>query len=195
MIQVEPISLKDVWQPDQDLIQSFKGRYRAGRVRGPARLVRLLSHAGQAPEGQMYSSNLLDGSYWFAESDFLRIRNIAEADLKQQASRTKFQASLQTLTGVYLRHQLRFLLAVRRDWTPSFDYYATLVIPVGGSVIAYVGTIREQPVYSKEFAGEAAARQAGIKLDGGLTQYAIWFDFAANKPARQWIGAPVGLAS
>jgi hypothetical protein len=49
---------------------------------------------------------------------------------------------------MYLRHQFRNLLAVRRDWTPSFDYYILLDIPANNGVVALEGFVAEQPVYS-----------------------------------------------
>jgi len=158
---------------------------------GAARLVRLLSHAGQSPEGQMYSANRLAGSFWFAEDDFLKIKSQAEADLKSQATQNQGKNSMRL--GMYLRHQFRSLLAVRRDWTPSFDCYARLTIPMNGSVVALIGKVNEQPVYGQNFPGEASAREAGIKLDGGLTQYVIRFDFLANKAALNWIQSPLSF--
>jgi hypothetical protein len=186
MVAVQYISQAMAWTPDAATANSFQGAWRACRIIGPARLVRLLSHCGQAPEGQMYSANRLDGSYWFAETDLLKIRAAAEADLKSQASQG--QGVNSTRLGLYLRLRLRSLLAVSRDWTPSFDYYAGLTIPSSGLVTALAGTIKEQPVYSPDFPGEASAREAGLKLEGGFKQYVIRFDFPANKAALKWIG-------
>ena len=191
MFRLEYLAPTEAWRPGPDTIRSFAGGYRACRVHGPARLVRLLSHAGQAPEGQMYGANREDGEFWFAEADFRRIRAEAEADLRTQGGYDLARAKERL--SMYLRHQFRDLLAVRRDWTPSFDYYALLAVPAGASVVALVGKVREQPVYSKDFPGEELARKAGLKLSGGLTQYVINFTFPANQPLRQRIQSPIGF--
>ncbi|MFO1501430.1 MAG: hypothetical protein U1G07_24085 [Verrucomicrobiota bacterium] len=190
MIKIEYVPLACVWKVDQQTYHSFEGRFRAAKVNGPARLMRLLSHTGQAPEGQRYSANALEGSYWFAEEDFRRIQRAAARDLAQQRSPLDSGEKVAARLGIYMRHQLRQFLAVRRDWTPSFDYYAILSIPPGRSLAALVGKVRAQPVYSPEFDGEARARQAGLRLEGGLTQYVIQFGFPENRPARDWIQRP-----
>jgi hypothetical protein len=135
----------------------------------------------------MYEANHPDGSFWFAEEDFLRVRAEAEADLKRQGGQGS-PGQIRDRLGMYMRHQFRFLLAVCRNWTPSFDGYVVLAVPPGGSVVALVGRVKEQPVYSRDFPGEAEARRAGLKLEGGLTQYVINFKFAANRPAQAWVG-------
>jgi hypothetical protein len=165
----------------------MNGIYRPCKILGPARLMRLLSHAGQAPEGQMYKPNLEEGSFWFDEHDYFRIRSEAEADLRAQAGREDRPEKLKSRVGVYLRHQFRNLLAVRRDWTPSFDYYIMLVAPANNSVVALEGSVGEQPVYSNDFPGAAAAKKARIRLAGGPKQYVIDFRFPPNSKAIGWI--------
>jgi len=165
----------------------MNGIYQPCKILGPARLVRLLSHAGQAPEGQMYRPNLEEGSFWFDEQDYFRIRSEAEADLTAQAGRGDQLEKLKSRIGVYLRHQFRDLLAVRRNWTPSFDYYIVLAVPVNSSVVALEGSVGEQPVYSNDFPGAAAAKKAKIRLAGGLKQYVINFRFSPNSKAIGWI--------
>jgi hypothetical protein len=135
----------------------------------------------------MYKANLDEGSFWFDEQDYFRIKTGAEADLRTQASRDGSQEKLKSRLGMYLRHQFRDLLAVRRDWTPSFDYYILLDIPLRKAVIALQGTVGEQPVYSNNFPGAAAAKKARIRLQGGLKQYVIDFRFPPNADAVGWI--------
>ncbi len=134
----------------------------------------------------MFGPNRRDGSFWFAEQDFFRLKGQAAADLRGQGGSDQLRKRL----GMYLRLQLRDFLAVRRDWTPSFDGYVVLSLPAGASVIALVGRVNEQPVYSSDFPGEASARQAGIILPGGLTQYVIRFGFEPNRHARKCIIPP-----
>lgn len=184
MLDLENISPAEAWTPDPDTVLSFCGGYQACRLHGPARLVRLLAHAGQAPEGQFYGANRTDGAFWLAETDYERLRQAALADLAGQADGGRSGTRL----GLYLRLQLRDLLAIRRDWTPSFDYLAPLQLPRGASVVALVGRIRRQPVYSPGFAGAEGAARAGIDLPGGLTQYVINFQFPANQGAVEHIG-------
>ena len=191
MIKLETIPSSQAWQPNADTVYSFAGGHRTCRVHGAARLVRLLSHAGQAPEGQFYGANRDDGEFWFAEADFLRIKAAAEADLRQQGGWDPARA--RDRISMYLRHQLRDLLAVRRDWTPSFDYYALLNVPGGESLVALVGKVRKQPVYSPDFPGEELARKAGLELPGGLTQYVINFTFPANQAMRPRIRSPISF--
>jgi hypothetical protein len=182
--------------PDAETASSFEGPYRPARVLGPARLVRLTTLGGVAPEGQFYRPNNPAGDFWFPESSFLALRRMAEADLRRQAGPRGLPAGvLSERIRMYLRHELRARLAVRRNWTPSFDQFARMTVPPGGSVIALVGKVRRQPVYSPEFVGEPAARELerkGLNLPGGLTQYVIRLDFKANDAARSWIQA--GLA-
>jgi len=183
MFKLDYLRTSDAWQPDADTASSFSGPCRACRLHGAARLVRLVTSGGQAPEGQFYGPNRPDGSFWFGEGDLLRLKAQAEADLRSQGNPDLVGKRL----GMYLRHQFRYFLAVRRDWTPSFDGYVVLSIPAGDSLIALVGLVREQAVYSPEFPGEASARLAGLRLPGGLTQYVIRFDSPANQKARGWI--------
>ena len=187
MFRLDYLQPSEAWQPDADTIRSFSGAGRPCRVHGVARLVRLVTFGGQAPEGQAYDPNRRDGSFWFAETDFLRLRSQAEADLRSQGNPGRLGDRL----GMYLRHQFRDLLAVRRDWTPSFDGYVVLSLPAGKWLIAFVGRVNEQPVYSPSFPGEASARLTGLRLAGGLTQYVINFDFPANRHGRRFIGAPL----
>ena len=157
------------------------------RVPGPARLVRLLSHAGQAPEGQFYAPNREDGSYWFEEAALWKLKTDAQADLRAQG---KCNSSA---LAAYLRLQLRDVLAIRRDWTPSFDYYALLEIPAKASLIALIGRIKKQGVYSRNIPGSSSAGTRGIFLPGGLTQYVINFAHPPNARARDWIESPFRL--
>jgi hypothetical protein len=189
MFRIEYLPPGSAWTPDAGTVGSFDGGWRAGRIHGAARFVRFLSHAGQAPEGQTYAANRQDGAFWLAEERFLQIKVRAEADLKRQPGAGPGRTP--NRLAMYLRHEFRCLLAVRRDWTPSFDYLARLTIPHGESVVALIGKIKEQPVYSPAFPGEASAREAGLKLEGGLIQYVIWFDFPANVKARNWITSPL----
>lgn len=188
MIRTQQIPRSAAWIPDRDTVNSFtNGIYQPCKILGPARLVRLLSHAGQAPEGQIYRANLEEGSFWFDEQDYFRIKAEAEADLRSQGGKEDASAKLKSRIGIYLRHQFRNLLAVRRNWTPSFDYYVVLEIPTGNSVVALEGSVAQQPVYSSDFPGAAAAKKAGIRLEGGLKQFVIDFRFTANSKAVGWI--------
>lgn len=136
----------------------------------------------------MYGANREDGSFWFAEHDFLRIRSQAVADLRSQGGAGDWRRRLKLRVGMYMRHQLRDLLAVRRDWTPSFDYYEVLEVPAKESVVALEGFVGDQPVYSDGFPGAESAKS--IRLAGGLRQYVIRFDFPANQKAFAWSGSP-----
>lgn len=189
---VESIKLTEAWVPDSDTVQSFAHGYRACRLRGPARLVRLLSHAGRAPEGQIYGPNRLEGSYWFEERDLERLRRLAHADLKATSGPGEKSGPSYRL-GMSLRIQLRDLLAIRRDWTPSFDYRVILALPTGAALVALVGQIRGQPVYSEHVDGADGAAKAGITLPGGLVQYVIDFEFPANRSGLRFIGNPMPL--
>ena len=177
MLKLDFIPASEAWQPDADTISSFSGPYRACRLKGPTTLVRLVTTGGRAPEGQRFEANRRDGSFWFAERDFQRLKAQALADLRGQGNSKQLQDRL----GMYLRHQFRDLLAVRRDWTPSFDGYVRLSLTAGESLVALVGAVKGQPVYSSGFPGESSARLAGIGLAGGLTQFVIDFRFPANR--------------
>ena len=185
MIRFSPLPLIAAWQPDADTIRSFDGSYQAGQLHGSARLVRLLSHAGQAPEGQFYTSNRDDGSYWFEEAAMQKLKADALTDLRAQGKANP------SALAAYLRLQLRDVLAIRRDWTPSFDYYALLQIPAKASLIALIGKIKKQGVYSRNVPGSSSAGRQGIFLPGGLTQYVINFGHPANTPAKDWIQSPI----
>jgi hypothetical protein len=189
MIHLNYIAQAEAWTPSEKELGSFGvGVYQPCRILGPARLVRLLSHAAQAAEGQMYEANREDGPYWFEEADFLKIKAAAAAELKAQGRLSDPRARFKFLVGMYMRHELRNVLAVSRDWTPSFDYYLVLAIPAGASVIALEGTIGDQPVYSNDFTDQPTA--AGMRLIGGLRQYVIRFDFPANQQAVKWFEGP-----
>jgi hypothetical protein len=188
MIRIEQIPRFAAWTPTPDTVTSFtNGIYQPCKILGPARLVRLLSHGGQAPEGQMYHQNLETGSFWFDEQDYFTIKSEAEADLKAQAGRDGHHDRIKARMGMYLRHQFRNLLAVRRNWTPSFDFYIVLSIPANNALVALKGSVSEQPVYDNAFPGAAAAKKAKIKLQGGLKQYVIDFSFEPNVSAVRWI--------
>jgi hypothetical protein len=108
MIRTQQIPRSEAWTPDRDTVNSFtNGIYQPCKILGAARLVRLLSHAGQAPEGQMYKANLEEGSFWFDEQDYFRIKAAAEADLRSQAGKEDASAKLKSRIGIYLRHQFR----------------------------------------------------------------------------------------
>lgn len=186
MVQLESIASSEAWQPDADTVSSFSGPYRACRLKGPATLVRLVTTGGRAPEGQKFKANRRDGSFWFAERDFQRLKAQAHADLRGQGNSKQLHDRL----GMYLRHQFRDLLAVRRDWTPSFDGYVRLSLTAGESLVALVGAANGQPVYSPNFSGESSARLAGIALAGGLTQFVIDFGFPANRGHASRIVGP-----
>jgi hypothetical protein len=193
MVKLHYLKQSEAWQPDADTISSFDGGYDPCRLHGPVRLVRLVTSGGIAPEGQTYRANNPQGSFWLAERDFLRLRNLAEADLRQQQGSGNFRNTFSDLVGLYMRHQLRDLLAVRRDWTPSFDGYMVLSIPRSCSAVALVGRVRQQPVYSPTFDGHATAQKAGIRLAGGLTQYVIDFQFPANRQLTTLVTGPLSL--
>jgi len=183
-----------VWKPDAEIENSFtKEGYRHCQILGRARLVRLLSHAGQAPEGQMYEENRVHRPFWFAEEDFLKIKSRAEADLRSQGKSNDGEEKFKFRVGMYMRHEFRHLLAVRRDWTPSFDYYVVMTIPENESIIALEGFVGAQPVYSPGIPGARMARKRRIKLGGELKesnrlkQYVIPFHLAANGKATGWI--------
>jgi hypothetical protein len=186
MLKLDSIPASEAWQPDPDTISSFSGPYRACRLQGPATLVRLVTTGGRAPEGQRFEANRRDGSFWFTEQDFLRLKAQALADLRGQGDPRRLHDRL----GMYLRHQFRDLLAVRRDWTPSFDGYVRLSLSAGESLVALVGAVDGQPVYSPSFSGEASSRQAGIRLAGGLTQFVIDFRFPPNRAHASRIVGP-----
>jgi hypothetical protein len=88
---------------------------------------------------------------------------------------------------MYLRHELRQVLAIRRDWTSSFDGYVVMTVPSGASLAAFRGPIRQQAVYSPGTPGAEGANAAGLRLEGGLMQFVIRFDFASNRAATNWI--------
>lgn len=189
MPRIEHLSRSEAWQPDADTVTSFQhAAFTACRVLGPARLVRLLCHAGVAPEGQTYGANRQDGSFWFTEDQFHQLRAAAIADLRSQGG-----GSERDRLRAYLRLQLRDVLAVRRDWTPSFDYFAVLAIPDGKAAVALMGKIAGQPVYDPStYAGQQSSRQ-GVFLAGGLTQYVIDFRFKANSGLERCIQGPFGF--
>jgi hypothetical protein len=64
----------------------------------------------------------------------------------------------------YMRLEFRNRLAVRRDWTPNFDFYVALEVPEHESVVALEGWVGQQPVYSNTFPGAAGAKKSGIRL-------------------------------
>ena len=173
----------------ENTILSFQnGRFDACRVHGPVHLARLLSHSGVAPEGQAYIANREDGAFWFLEEQILWLRTCAIADLQDNGGGMSAQR-----LGFYLRIVLRDLLAVRRDWTPSFDYYSILAVPKGRSVEALVGTVAGQPVYDPGSAAGNRAVGQGIHLQGGLTQFVVDFSRPTNVGLEHFIQGPMAL--
>lgn len=191
MFKLEKIEKSAAWEPKYDVKESFTGgNYEAARLHGPAMLVRLLCHEGVAVEGQPFDANRPDGSFWFSQDDFRRLKSEAESDLHRQ-NKGQFRAPAKSLVGLYMKHQLRSLLAVRRDWSPSFDCYVDLHVPAGKHLVVLSGEVEAQPVYSPDFDGHEMARRAGLSLPGGFRQYVIDFNFPANRPFQNCIGDKV----
>jgi hypothetical protein len=188
MIRTKDLRESDAWKPSVDERNSFDaGQYQPCELKGPARLVRLLAHGGKAPEGQSYNASRTDGPYWFAEADFLRMREEAKSQLSADLRSGETKETLDSRISWQMRFQLRDVLAVRRDWSPSFDYFIVLSIPEGKGVVALKGSVAGQPVYTNNFKGAARAKRGGIRLKGGLLQYVIHFDHPANAAAKAWI--------
>lgn len=191
MLKLEKLKNSEAWEPEDWVKESFTGgNYEVARLHGPAMLVRLLCHAGVAAEGQPFNANRQDGSFWFGQSDFRRLRSAAEAEIHQQ-NKGQFRASTKSLAGLVMKDRLRGLLAVRRDWSPRFDYYVDLLVPGGKHLVVLYGVVEAQPIYSPSFDGHEAAKRTGEILPGGLTQFVIDFDFPANQPLKSCIGEPV----
>lgn len=191
MARVEYISPSEAWTPDWPTICSFRSAsFFPCRLHGPTRLVRLLSLAGVAPEGQAYAGNRTDGSFWFPEAEFRAVQSGAMADLASQSNGSSDPGRSRDRLRAYLRLQFRDLLAVRRDWTPSFDQYAVLVIPEGMSAIVLLGKVAPQPVYNPASNAGRVANSEGVVLGGGLTQFAIHFGFPANRGLTRKIIGP-----
>jgi hypothetical protein len=191
MIRTRQIRRSDAWGPTPDQVNSFaNGIYRPCKILGlgkGARLVRLVRRAGRAPEGQEFEGGSPKGEFWFDEQEYFRIKSEAEDDLKSQAREGDRQEQIRARLGMYLRFEFRNCLAVRRDWTPSFDFYVVLAIPTNEDVIALEGFVGVQPVYSNYFKGAATAKKGEVKLEGGLKQYLIDFKFPPNAKAIKWI--------
>lgn len=186
MIRLQRISPSGAWRPDNETLHSFAGSICCScRILGSSRLVRLLSVTGQSIEGEWHKANSEEGSYWFAESDFQRVRR--EAVAKVHAS-GESQRHLAKGVAFYVRDRLRNALAISRNWTPRFDYFVVLTVPNGASLTAFEGRVASQPVYSADYAGGEAARKAGLELKGRFQQFVIDFKFPANQAAVNWIG-------
>lgn len=160
---------------ESTLLSFQNGGYEVCRIDGPIRLARLTCERGIAPEGQGYDANRADGAFWFFEEDLIRLRAVARADLASNSG-----SVTESRLGFYLRLVLRDTLAVRRDWTPAFDTYSVLALPGGKSLVALVGFIAGQPVYSPDSAPGRRASEGGISLGGGWRQLVIGFDRSPN---------------
>ena len=188
MPTLEKLSRSGAGPVSESTLLSFQnGKFDVCRVHGPVRLARLLCNSGIAPEGQAYAANREDGAFWFLEEQLVWLRTCATADLRENSG-----VSAQRL-GFYLRLVLRDLLAVRRDWTPSFDQYSVLAVPNGRSVVALVGTIAGQPVYDPGSAAGIGASDKGILLQGGFTQFVVDFSHPTNIGLEHFVQGPMAL--
>ncbi len=188
MPNIEKLGRSGAGPVSETTIVSFKnGKFDACRVHGPVRLARLVSHKGVAPEGQAYEANREEGEFWFLEEQLLWLRTCAIGDLQETGG-----FSAQRL-GFYLRLILRDLLAVRRDWTPSFDYYSVMVVPRGRAFVALVGSIAGQPVYDPGSAAGIHASGQDVFLQGGLSQFVVNFSHPSNIGLEHFIQGPMAL--
>jgi hypothetical protein len=166
-------------------------------VSGPGALARLLNRAGPRPTNPA-------GMFWMDEDVLLRVRSAARSDLVSQLAQSKQpfapgmdrsakKMQLQELIRLYMRHVLRFDLAICKDWTAEFHGYARLPLGAADKLIAMVGPIRRQPAVSSADPQHAAVAREGIWLDGMETQYVIDLRFAANAPFAAKIDSPLEL--
>jgi hypothetical protein len=186
-IRTETIDEKEAWgeSPSSQVANSFKNGYVPARLFGPARFVRLLYGGGVGAEGFSKNPSNVYGCFWINEEDLLHIRDALRNDLSNQESAGK--AVSMNRMGFALRHELRQMLAICRDWTPTFDFVARLAVPRDGSVVGLVGGAKGQHVYSSEFPDYQSAIADDTDLSGGLMQYVMRFDIPANQPASHWI--------
>ncbi len=186
-IRTEVIPFSEAWggMLDSTISNSFKNGYSPSRLHGPARFLRLLYEGGMGAEGFEKKPSHALGCFWFAEDDILKIKADLEADLKKQGSLDR--ATYLNRLGFALRNEIRQKLAICRDWSPRFDAFARLTIPLQRMVVGLIGEAKGQNVYSSDFPGHESAIAPDTNLSGGLMQYVIRFDIPANDAATKWI--------
>ena len=186
MIRTNTIRLHEAWGgfPNADITNSFLGGYKPTKVYGPARLLRLLYDGAPGAEGIAEDPSNLHGFYWFAEDEIRSIKDWLDSDLKKDSlDRVTYLNRM----AIALRNELRQQLAICRNWSPRFDFFARLTVPPQKSVVGLVGTVRGQRVYDSNNPRYPSVSTKDTKLSGGLKQYVINFKMPANSSGMNWI--------
>ena len=184
-----PIRPSEAFPLSPDERASFAGSPQPYRISGPPGLVRSVQRGRSA-----------SGSVWTEEPVFATLRARAKQDLMMQSRKQPFARPMKEMIGMYMKHCLRFDLAICKDWTANFDAYAVLPLRPMDSLVAWVGPIKNQPYYSAprpnepEFAARKLAydqaEAGGVRLLASEEQYVVHFDLPANAPFASRILGP-----
>jgi hypothetical protein len=197
-MNVQSIPRSSGFPTNPDIVASFEGSDPGFfEVSGPGALARLVNRAGPRPTNPA-------GLFWMDEDVLLGVRDAARADLLQQLAqssqpfapgqdRNAKKMHLRELVRNYMRHVLRFDLAICKDWTAEFHGYVRLPLTPTDKLIAMVGPIKRQPALSSADPQHAAVVANSIWLEGMATQYVIDLRFPANAPLAAKIEGPLEL--
>ncbi len=201
-IRAEIITSKEAWggPPPEWVLSTFTGGAWPSRIYGPARFLRLLYHGGvdfdvtklessrdivPTPTPGQYALSDFPGGFWISENEFNEIKSSVENDLKGQA--TAGAATNRDRLEMALRMQLRYKMAVCRDWSPCFDSVSLLTLPSQKSIMGLVGKARQQPAYNNTFPNHMSALAKDTILKGGITQFVINWKLPANSGLKDCI--------
>lgn len=173
-----------------DWLATFAGAPRLCELSGPGTLIRLVQFEKTTYDGLQVGNSRREGSFWFAEELLVRVRSEAKLELARQAVKTPFRRPMAELVGNYMRHVLRDVLAVSKDWTNDFDGYLRMRLFPGDKLLALVGAVKRQPAYSETHPQHETVLAKSIWLEGLATQYVIDFSLPENKPYVQRIQGP-----
>lgn len=170
---------------DPDILPSFQVAPTFCEVSGPGALVRLVSSAG--------ARRMVE--YWFEEALFLRIRDQARRELREQqaASGKPFSSPFSSMVALYMRHCFRDRLAVCMDWGNDFGAYRRLPLTAQDKLIALVGPVSRQAAYSEKDPQYQAVVANDVWFRGQATQYVVDFSDSRNVPLNGRVSSPIPL--
>lgn len=172
---------------------SFSEKPKFFELSGPGSLVRILQFEKTTYDGVDLEPSRIDGGFWFDGTQYDHLWKTARLDLLRQKREDpeRLQSPITPgLIGNYIKHQLRNSLAVPMDYTLHFDAIVRLGILEHDRLVALVGPIKGQPVYSPKSPEYQRLRNKGFDLRGGATQFVIDFAFGPNHQFVKRISRP-----
>jgi hypothetical protein len=184
-----PIAAPKDFKVRPQILSSFAGQPEFFRLMGPGGLVRFVQDARMNRDGIQLQPSRTAGDCWFDERVFSGLRERAKAELHGQLRGRKPSAPFRSLVGLYMRLCLRDDLAVSKDWN-EFDRYVVLPLRPQDEIVALVGEVKQQPVYSVGHPDHLPAEMAKIRLPGGADQFILDFSYPANMNAEKRLLGP-----